>query len=29
MEPIRLRNLLSLEFDKNLIWSGSTLHLVF
>jgi integrase len=29
MAPVRLRNLLSLGFDQNLIWSGSTLHLVF
>jgi integrase len=29
MAPVRLGNLLSLEFDQNLISSGSTLHLVF
>ncbi|MGC2413945.1 MAG: hypothetical protein WA459_14755 [Stellaceae bacterium] len=29
MAPIRLRNLMSLEFGQNLIESGSSLHLVF
>jgi integrase len=29
MAPIRVRNLLALEFDHNLVTAGSTLHLVF
>ena len=29
MAPIRVRNLLALEFDRNLVTAGSTLHLVF
>jgi len=29
MAPIRVRNLLALKFDHNLVTAGSTLHLVF